>query len=119
MLMGAIVTIKKGSSLYLSGPMTGILNKNFYAFHRGYIQLRNKGYKVIDPWALGQSGKMTWSDFLRRDLKAMMEHCGGVATLPGWKKSKGASLEVYIAKALGWPVHTVAYWVKWGKKCLI
>ena len=37
--------------------------------------------------------------------------CDGVATLPGWKKSRGAKLEVYIAKALKWPVHSVAYYL--------
>ncbi len=98
------------SVLYLSGPMTGIPEKNYWAFRDNTCRLREAGYGVVNPWELGQSNKMTWEQFLRRDITEMMLRCSGVATLPGWKKSKGARLEVYIAKALGWPVHTVKYW---------
>jgi hypothetical protein len=92
--------------------MTGIVDKNRYAFYQAARKLKTLGYRIVNPWDLGQSSKMTWEDFLRRDIGAMMKTCNGVATLEGWKKSKGASLEVYIAKALKWPVHTVAYWRK-------
>lgn len=98
--------------LYLSGPMTGIKNKNYNAFFAGALMLRSMNYTVINPWELGQDDCKTWEEFLRRDVKAMMEFCNGIATLPGWKKSKGASLEVYIAKKLGWPVHSLSYWRK-------
>ena len=111
MLMGAIAGMKKVSRcLYVSGPMTGIPYKNKYAFYQASWNLRDAGYGVVNPWDLGQNKKMTWEQFLRRDIIAMMKHCNGVATLGGWKKSKGACLEIAIAKALGWPVHTVNYW---------
>jgi len=97
--------------LYLSGGMTGIPEKNYWAFRDNTVLLRNVGYSVINPWELDQEDKKyTWEECLRRDIKEMMLYCSGIATLPGWRKSKGARLEVYIAKALKWPVHTVAYW---------
>lgn len=98
------------NKLYISGPMTGIPHKNFNAFCDAATELSLGKYEVVNPWDLDFTDvKNTWEECLRRDIRALME-CDGVATLPGWKKSKGACLEVYIAKALKWPVHSVAYW---------
>ena len=40
---------------------------------------------------------------MRRDIAPLMD-CDTVATLPGWQESKGAQLEVLIAKHLGMTV---------------
>jgi len=37
---------------------------------------------------------------MRRDMEQMVR-CDEVATLPGWDKSPGATLEVYVAGRLG------------------
>lgn len=103
------------TKLYLSGPMTGIKDKNFPAFNKASKALRKKGYQVINPAELDmQHPRQTWAECLRRDIVAEMR-CNGVATLPGWKRSRGAQLEVYIAEALNWPVHSVNYYLR-GKK---
>lgn len=97
-------------SLYVSGPMTGIKDKNFTSFHRATRLLRSVGYRVVNPAELDvNTPRQTWEECLRRDIKALMK-CGGIATLPGWRKSRGARLEIYIAKALGWPVHSVRFY---------
>ena len=97
--------------LYISGPMTGYPRKNFPAFWRAKTVLLNAGYVIISPADLDVfAPEDTWEECLRRDIKSEML-CEGIATLPGWKKSKGAQLEVYIAKALKWPVHSVSYWL--------
>jgi len=101
--------------LYCSGPMTGIKDKNFPAFNKASKALRKKGYQVVNPAELDmQHPRQTWAECLRRDIVAEMR-CNGVATLPGWKRSRGAQLEVYIAEALNWPVHSVNYYLR-GKK---
>jgi hypothetical protein len=41
---------------------------------------------------------------MRRDIAELVT-CDAIAALDGWERSRGASLEVYIAKALGMPVH--------------
>lgn len=98
--------------LYISGPMTGIKDKNFPAFEDATMHLRNAGYQVVSPHELeSELVRFTWEDCLRRDIQAEMA-CHSIATLPGWKKSKGAKLEVYIAQALGYEVHTINYWLK-------
>lgn len=96
----------------MSGPMTGYPNKNFAAFNKAATLLRKKGYRIINPAELDMKHpKPTWAQCLSRDIVAEMR-CNGIATLPNWRRSRGAVLEVYIADALNWPVHSVSYWLK-------
>jgi hypothetical protein len=89
--------------IYISGPMTGIPEFNFPAFNAAAERLRAEGHAVVNPAELDvqDAGKaMEWADYLRRDIKALMD-CKAIALLPGWDKSRGATLEHYIATKLG------------------
>lgn len=86
--------------LYLSGPMTGIPDLNFPAFHAEAARLRALGYEIVNPAELVADPEAPWEQCLRADIKAMMD-CDGVALLPGWERSKGAHLEVHIAHRVG------------------
>jgi hypothetical protein len=98
--------------LYLSGPMTGIKDLNRPKFNKYAKALRDKGYKVINPPELDKrSPQRTWEGCLQRDIGELMG-CNSIAVMPGWKDSRGANLEVYIGKALKYPVRTVTYWLK-------
>jgi hypothetical protein len=98
--------------IYISGPMSGIKNKNYPAFMKAAVQLRKKGYVVVNPAELDIGiPKSTWEECLRRDIKEMMK-CHAIATLPNWQKSKGAMLEIYIARKLKWPVKSVKAYLK-------
>ncbi|WP_256580173.1 MULTISPECIES: DUF4406 domain-containing protein [unclassified Pseudomonas] len=88
--------------IYLSGPMTGLADLNFPAFHAMAARLRAAGHAVVNPAELDHPTK-DWSDCLRRDIVALME-CYTLATLSGWEHSKGARLEVIIAERLGMTV---------------
>ncbi len=88
--------------VYLSGPMTGLPDLNFPAFHAMAACLRAAGHAVVSPAELDHPSK-EWSDCLRRDIVALMA-CTTVATLAGWEHSKGARLEVLIADRLGMSV---------------
>lgn len=97
--------------LYLSGPMTGLPNLNREAFNKAAKALRTKGYKVVNPPELDRNEpQRSWEGCLRRDIKHLME-CEIVATLPRWTKSKGANLEIYIAKMLKYKIHPVNYYL--------
>lgn len=89
--------------VYVSGPMSGIEAYNFPAFNEAAKALREAGYAVLNPADFGADPAMSWRKCLERDL-AIMFHADTVATLPGWENSKGASLEVMVAQALGIPV---------------
>lgn len=93
--------------VYLAGPMTGHENHNFPAFHAAAERLRGSGLEVVNPADHGLVSGLGWSDYMRWDL-VKLAGCHAVYVLPGWEKSKGASLEVSIARALGMPVFTVA-----------
>ena len=85
--------------IYVSGPMSGLPELNFPAFAAETIRLRGLGYEVVSPAEINPEGG-TWHECMRRDMEQMVR-CDEVATLPGWEKSQGASLEVYVADRLG------------------
>ena len=96
--------------------MTGIKDKNVPAFMKAAIALRARGHRVINPAELDiGEPRSTWEGCLQRDIKELMR-CNAVATLSGWHGSKGALLETYIAHALRWPIHPVAYYLKRRKR---
>lgn len=88
---------------YLSGGMSGYPDGNRPQFQIAAAMLRERGYDVCNPIEFDESPDLPWSDYLRKDIRALMD-CGGVITLPGWQESRGASLEVHIAHALGMQV---------------
>ena len=106
--------------LYISGPITGIVDDNRYAFKTAAARLRNVGYEVINPHDIGaQSGYrngLRWSDYLRLDLAAILtEGVTGIATLPGWYKSPGAIFECDVARKLDLPVGPEEFWLAIAK----
>lgn len=98
-------------SLYVSGPMSGLPGLNFPAFHAAAARLRAAGYEVVNPAELNPDPCATWADCMRADIKALMD-CDGIALLPGWERSKGATLETQIAWALSMPVLVEVRWLE-------
>ncbi len=101
--------------IYIAGPMTGIENWNFPAFFEAERQLLELGHEVINPahndgatyeeaLASANSGKRSWDWYMRRDLTNLIT-CDAVCLLPDWRNSKGASLEVEVAKGLDMPLY--------------
>lgn len=95
--------------IYLSGPMTGIPDHNRPAFEVAAGKLRAAGYEVFNPGE-HDLGEASWEDYLRRDLRVVLD-VDGVALLPGWFSSRGARLEVHVARALSVPVEHVGAWL--------
>ena len=90
--------------------MTGYSDLNHPLFHVAEEHLKAKGYDVINPAKMDEElgldphqGLMD-PEFLKgavkRDLEAVMA-CDGVALLPDWESSKGATAEVAVARWLG------------------
>jgi Domain of unknown function (DUF4406) len=92
--------------------MAGLPDLNRPAFNRGAMALRKNGYRVVNPPELDKNDpQRSWEGCLRRDIVHLMR-CDSIATLPRWTKSRGANLEIYIGRALKYPIHTVDYWLK-------
>lgn len=91
--------------VYLSGPMTGIPEHNFPAFHEAASLWRAAGHTVVSPAEMDKTddhealAKVPWTTYLRRDLSELLT-CEGIVCLPGWQQSRGAVLEVHVARAL-------------------
>jgi len=98
--------------LYISGPMTGMPEHNRPEFNHVAARLRERGYEVVNPAELPSSPEMTWEDYMREDIRQMMG-CQGVATLNGWSESRGARVEVNLARELKIPV---LFWMFWSNE---
>jgi hypothetical protein len=98
--------------LYISGPMTGLPEFNFPAFMAAAKELRKRGHQVCNPAEKNEEGNpdMQWIDYMRLDIKMLMD-CDGVACLPGWENSRGAKIEVDLARSLGFPVLPYVKWL--------
>ena|SRR5690242_7219845 len=93
--------MKTVRTVYLSGPMSGIEDFNFPAFNAAAERWRKAGWFIINP-AEEFDGRtdLPREQYIRRDIENLLL-ADGIALLPGWKKSKGALLEVAIAIELG------------------
>jgi hypothetical protein len=90
---------------YLSGPMTGLPENNYPAFHDAHRALRAAGYSVVNP-AAGAPCGLTYDQYLRRALRLLLD-CQAIVMLSGWEGSRGARIEAKLAASLGMPWHHV------------
>lgn len=102
-------------TLYVAGPMTGFVDFNYPSFNAAAEALLAAGYGVLNPVDSEQNNPtpgtpQAWDWYMRQAL-AMVLVAEGIALLPGWESSRGASLEVNVATALGMPVHRIEDWL--------
>jgi Domain of unknown function (DUF4406) len=107
--------------VYLAGPMRGIAEFNFPAFHAAAAKLRALGYEVFSPAEndeqdgldttrmRGSNTELADSGFdlnaaLAADLAYICTQASTVVLLPGWETSQGVKAEVATAEALNKPV---------------
>lgn len=89
--------------IYISGPMTGLPELNFPAFHAAAKALRALGYEVVNPAEVNPDSTKPWQQCMRDDIRALCD-CDATALMEGWEASKGAHLELHIAHRLGMEV---------------
>ena len=108
--------------VYLAGPMRGIPDFNFPAFHAAAARLRQAGFIVFSPaerdealygtellkTATGSEAGATDKGFSIRDALGadtawICAESEGCVLLPGWEDSRGAVAEKYLHDALGLP----------------
>ncbi len=113
-------TLIRQQRVYLAGPMRGIKDFNFPAFHHATKVLRDRNFEVFSAaeyeeelygvgFNLSETGDLkdismpNWDfrEAYAKDCDYISRKADGVAVLPGWERSKGASGEVAIARALG------------------
>jgi len=106
--------------IYIAGPMSGHEDWNFPAFFEAEEKLKELGYETLNPATndganletaiqnaiSARDAGATWASYMRRDLSNLCLS-DAVCVLPNWKSSKGASLEVQVAQALGLPIYVL------------
>lgn len=85
---------------YIAGPMTGLPDYNYPAFHAAAAELRAQGIHVRSPAEHDHGTHQPYDFYMRLALRALLD-CDAILLLPGWETSKGARLEYDIAWALG------------------
>jgi hypothetical protein len=85
---------------YLSGAISKQPNFKEY-FKRYEDELNHWGViSIFNPAATDWPEDVKWEKCLKYNLKFLMDSdC--LVLLPNWKRSRGAKLEIYVAKALG------------------
>lgn len=87
--------------LYIAGPMSGIPNYNFEAFHLAAEIVRGRGHVVVCPAeSFGGEKTLPMGDYARYDTHALLQ-MDGLVLLAGWERSPGACTEVALAHWLG------------------
>lgn len=95
--------------IYLAGPMTGLPDFNYPAFHAAAAALRARGYHVENPAENPVPPCATWLGYMRLAL-AQLATCDAVCVLPGWRQSRGARIEHGLAMDLGLKVTEASEW---------
>lgn len=118
----------KAERIYLAGPMRGLPDFNFPAFHQMAWKLRRIGWEVFNPaendekqYGAGVMKSATGDEAevektvgfnlrlaLKQDLSWIADNATAIVLMPGWRKSKGAIAEFALARALNLEVWLVS-----------
>lgn len=101
-------------AVYLSGPMSGLPDYNYPAFHAAAAHLRALGYVVESPAENPEPPCKSWEGYMRLAL-AQLVRCDITVRLPGWQASRGAVIESSLARMLGMAVQDYASIVAHGE----
>jgi hypothetical protein len=115
--------------VYLAGPMRGIPDFNFPAFHAAAARLRQAGFTVFSPaerdeelygtvmlkTATGSEAEAADKGFSIREALAadcawICAESEGCVLLPGWERSRGARTEKLLHEALGLKIMYYAHY---------
>ena len=108
------------STIYICGPMAGYPDLNRAAFDEAAALIEARGDRPLVPHDVGvrehadpcpavygdtpaAQGDHDGGCYLRADL-AFMVHCDSLYVLPGWSRSRGAQIEVLLARLLRIPI---------------
>jgi hypothetical protein len=86
--------------MYIAGPMRGIPEENRPAFAAAEEALKAAHFVPYNPAAPeNQVEGWTFIDYMKFDIPKLIE-CGRIFTLPNWRNSEGAMMEMGVAMKL-------------------
>lgn len=91
----------KKPKVYISGKISGLEEKEYKNnFNSAELYLTGLGYDVVNPVAYDTIPNGTWKDYMRRDLKLLLD-CDYIYLLDNWTESTGAKVEYRLARDIG------------------
>ena len=107
----------RATRIYVAGPMTGLPDYNYPAFNEAEAYIKGLGYETENPASAPdvvngfpyQGAPYEW--YLRRAVRQVLD-CDMLVYLPGSENSKGAQLEMTIARALAMPIISLEEFTK-------
>lgn len=89
---------------YISGKITG-LNENEYIsnFRNGCEAIVVLDYTPVNPLDNAKDG-LSYAELMRKDIAVLVE-CDAICMLPDYRESRGARLELEIAKVIGLKIY--------------
>lgn len=98
-----IPTIPEKSTIYISGPMTGVEDLNRAAFKEVENELRAEKHFPLNPHNAAE-GLKYW-EYMAKDIHQILVESDAVVVLDGWEHSKGAIIEIFLAQQAKVPVY--------------
>ena len=96
-------------TIYISGKITGTDDYKD-RFLKAEQELRSRGFNVLNPVKAGKWLERylapevpTWIQYMKQAIKSMMS-ADSVYMMKGYKESKGARLELFLAKILKYEI---------------
>lgn len=90
---------------YIAGKIGDLPEFEYKAnFERAKKEVTLLGYVPVSPVDLPHQHGRTWSDYMREDIKALMD-CEALFALKNWRNSTGARIEVETATSIG--IHVI------------
>ena len=96
-------------TIYISGKITGTDDYKD-RFLKAEQELSSRGFNVLNPVKTGKWLERhlapkypTWVEYMKQAIKAMMS-ADCIYMLKGYKESKGARLELFLAKVLKYEI---------------
>lgn len=86
-------------TIYIAGKITGIEDIAKIRFKYVQDELEAMGYNVVNPMELNHDHDKSHASYMRVCIKALCE-CDEIYMISGWHMSKGAKLELKVAKSL-------------------
>lgn len=97
--------------IYISGKITGIEDEAYKLFEIAENKLKLDGYEVVNPMKLPHNHDKSWEAYMKECIVALMS-CDTIYMLSNYYRSKGAFLEIALAKELRIKVIYEEYYIK-------
>lgn len=89
---------------YIAGKIGGLPDSEYKAnFEQAKQEVLIYGLEPVSPCDLPHDHGRTWEEYMKEDLRALLE-CDAVYALRNWEDSRGAKIEIGLARIVGLPI---------------